>query len=295
MSWKTQTQIAGYSFIALPIIGFLLFSLIPIGFSFFVSFNSYDFFTGEWTFVGLRNYIRAFKDQFFLFSLQNTALSLLGLGVQIVIALALAMLLTADVKGQPLFRAFFFVPSLCSSVAVTLVWKWMFNSDFGILNTILTKLGLPAVGWLTNPNVSMVSMIIQGVWMGAGSGMVMYVAALSNAPKELYEAAEVDGANFMQKFIHITIPTISPTTFYILTTSVIGTMTDFTRFRLMTDGGPYYSTLTTALYIYQTAFTSTYEYNYSYATAMSWILGLGIILIVALLFWSSKRWVHYKD
>ncbi|MBP5216853.1 MAG: sugar ABC transporter permease [Bacilli bacterium] len=295
LNWKIQTQIAGWAFVSLPILGFLLFQAVPLFFSLFVSFTQYDFFTGEFTWVGFENYVRAFHDRYFLFSLENTALALLGLGVQVVVALLLAMLLTANVKGQPIFRAFFFVPTLCSSVAVTLVWKWMFNVDFGILNSILGAFGIPPIGWLTDPNISMVSMIIQGVWMGAGSGMVMYVAALSNAPKELYEAAEIDGANAIQKFFHITIPTISPTTFFILATSLIGTMTDFARYRLMTDGGPSSSTLTTALYIYQTAFTSTYEYDYSYATAMSWLLGVAIIILVAMLFLSSKKWVHYKD
>ena len=131
--------------------------------------------------------------------------------------------------------------------------------------------------------------------MGIGGGMVMYIAALKNAPKQLYEAAEIDGANAIQKFFRITLPIISPTTFYIITTSIIGTMTDFTRFKMMTDGGPYYSTLTSALYIYQTAFTATYDYNYSYATTMSWILGSITIIIVAILFATSKKWVHYND
>ena len=144
--WKTQSNIAGYLFIALPILGFLLFQAIPIFFSLFVSFTSYDFFTGEFTWVGFANYLRAFHDRYFLFSLENTALALLGLGVQVVIALLLAMLLTQHVKGQPIFRGFFFVPTLCSSVAVTLVWKWMFNVDFGILNSILGSMGIPPIG-----------------------------------------------------------------------------------------------------------------------------------------------------
>ena len=295
LSFKAQSYIAGYTFIALPIIGILLLTFIPLVFSLYVSFNEYDFFTGEFTHIGFANFNKAFKDPYFIVSLQNTALTLLGLGVQIVVALLIALLLTVNIKGQPIFRAFFFIPSLCSSVAVTLVWKWMFNADFGILNSVLGVFGIPKVNWLGDKNVAMFSMIMQGVWMGIGGGMVMYIAALKNAPKSLYEAAEIDGANDIQKFFKITIPMISPTTFYILVTSLIGTMTDFTRFKLMTDGGPYYSTLTSALYIYQTAFTQTYAYDYSYATSMSWILSILIILLVGGVFLTSKKWVHYND
>ncbi len=295
LSFKAQSYIAGYTFIALPIIGILLFTFMPLVFSLYVSFNEYDFFTGEFTHIGFANFNKAFKDPYFIVSLQNTGLTLLGLGVQIVVALLIALLLTVNIKGQPIFRAFFFIPSLCSSVAVTLVWKWMFNADFGILNSVLGVFGIPKVNWLGDKNVAMLSMIMQGVWMGIGGGMVMYIAALKNAPKSLYEAAEIDGANDIQKFFKITIPMISPTTFYILVTSLIGTMTDFTRFKLMTDGGPYYSTLTSALYIYQTAFTQTYSYDYSYATSMSWILSILIILLVGGVFLTSKKWVHYND
>ena len=295
ISFKAESYIAGYSFIALPIIGLLLFTFVPLGFSLYVTVNEYDFFTNEYTFVGFANFRKAFNDPLFINGLQNTGLTLLGLGVQIVVSLMIALLLTVEIKGQSIFRAFFFVPSLCSSVAVTLVWKWMFNADFGVLNSFLGIFGISKVNWLGNPKIAMFSMILQGIWMGIGGGMVMYIAALKNSPKQLYEAAEIDGANSIQKFFRITLPIISPTTFYILTTSVIGAMTDFTRFKMMTDGGPYYSTLTSALYIYQTAFTATYDYNYSYATTMSWILGSITIIIVAILFETSKRWVHYND
>lgn len=295
ISFKAESYIAGYTFIALPIIGLILFTFIPLGFSLYVTVNEYDFFTNEYTFVGFANFVKAFKDPLFINGLQNTGLTLLGLGVQIVVSLLIALLLTVEIKGQSIFRAFFFVPSLCSSVAVTLVWKWMFNADFGVLNSFLGIFGIAKVNWLGNPKIAMFSMILQGVWMGIGGGMVMYIAALKNSPKQLYEAAEIDGANSIQKFFRITLPIISPTTFYILTTSLIGSMTDFTRFKMMTDGGPYYSTLTSALYVYQTAFTATYDYNYSYATTMAWILGSITIILVGVLFATSKKWVHYND
>ncbi|MBQ7408444.1 MAG: sugar ABC transporter permease [Clostridia bacterium] len=293
-SIKKKDYLAGYLFIAPPIIGFMLFSLIPIVFSLVLSFSEYDFFTGEINLIGFEGYARAIEDELFFKSLGNICIALGGVLLQIAVMLGVALLLTAKVKGVTFFRALFFIPSLCSSVAVTLVWKWVYNYDFGILNGLLTSLGLDKVGWLIDTKVAMISMIIQGIWMGIGGGMVMYIAGLKNAPRQYYEAAEIDGANAFQRFFHITLPCVSPTTFYILVTTIIGTVSDFARYKLMNNGGPDYSTLTPVLYIYQTAFTSQYGYDYTYATAMSWLTGLFIIVLVAATFISSKRWVHYS-
>lgn len=292
--YKRGDMVAGYAFIAPPIIGFILFSLIPLGFSLIMSFNSYDFFTGEMAPVGFYYYARAFTDPIFGRSLVNICIALLGLVFQICITLGIAWLLCYNVKGVLLFRVLFFVPSLCSSVAVTMVWKWVYNTDFGILNDLLGVFGIGKIAWLTDTSVVMISMVLQGIWMGIGGGMVMYIAALKNAPTQYYEAAEIDGANGWQKFRYVTLPIISPTTFYLLITSMIGTMQDFTRYRLMTDGGPNNASTTPVLYIYQIAFSSTYDYEYSYATTLSWILGLIIIVLVGINFKASK-WVHYND
>lgn len=287
--------IAGYCFIAPPIIGFLLFSLIPIIFSVVMSFNQYNFFTGEMSVVGFYYYLKAFTDPIFGQALLNMLIALVGLLVQIVITLGVAFLLCYNVKGQLAFRVLFFIPSMCSSVAVTMVWKWVYNTDFGILNDLLAVFGIGKVAWLTDQSIVMIAMVIQGIWMGIGGGMVMYIAALKNAPVQYYEAAEIDGANGWYKFIHITVPIISPTTFYILITTIISTLQDFTRYRLMTDGGPDNASMTPVLYIYQVAFTSRYDYDYSYATALSWLLGIIIMALVFVNFSTSKRWVHYND
>lgn len=292
--YRKGDMVAGYCFIAPPIIGFILFSLIPLCFSLVMSFNQYDFFTGEMYFVGFYYYGRAFTDAIFWRSMLNVLIALAGLLVQIVITLGIAWLLCCNVRGQLLFRVLFFIPSMCSSVAVTMVWKWVYNTDFGILNDLLRVFGLGKVAWLTDTSVVMISMVIQGIWMGIGGGMVMYIAALKNAPSQYYEAAAIDGANGWQKFIHITVPIISPTTFYILITSLISTMQDFTRYRLMTDGGPNNASMTPVLYIYQIAFSSSYDYEYSYATTLAWLLGLLIIALVGINFKTSK-WVHYND
>ena len=268
--------------------------MIPIVFSVVVSFSEYDFFTKQLNFVGLAIYAEAFSDRIFFKSIGNIGLALMGVGVQLVVTIGVALLLTTEVKGTVLFRALFFLPVLCSSVAVTLVWKWVYNYDFGILNSLLGKLGMGKVGWLTNTHVAMFSMILQGIWMGIGSGMVMYVSAIKNVPSQYLEAAKIDGANAFKRLFHITLPCVSPTTFYILITTVIGTASDFVRYQLMNDGGPDNATLTPVLYIYQTAFSSDYNYNYVYATAMSWLVGLMIIFIVGVIFKTSSKWVHYN-
>lgn len=290
-----RNNLAGYGFIAPPLIGFLCFTLIPLIFSLYVCFNEYDFVSETFTYIGFSKFTQAFNDQLFVLSITNTLYSLLGLFVQIIVALLIAVLLTVNIKGQPFFRGLFFLPSLCSSVAITMVWKYLYNYDFGLLNQILTDLNLNRINWLGDKNVAMISMIIEGVWMGVGGGMVMYLAALKNVSTEMYESADIDGANTIQKFFKITLPTISPTTFYILVTSLIGYMTDFTKFKMMTDGKPDYATLTTGLYIYKTAFTSEFSYDYSYATTMSWLLAAVIVAIMGIIFATSKKWVHYRN
>ena len=181
---RKKEWLTGYLFIAPPVLGFLLFGMIPIVFSVVVSFSEYDFFTKQLNFVGLANYAEAFSDRIFFKSIGNIGLALMGVGVQLVVTIGVALLLTTEVKGTVLFRALFFLPVLCSSVAVTLVWKWVYNYDFGILNSLLGKLGMGKVGWLTNTHVAMFSMILQGIWMGSGSGMVMYVSAIKNVPSQ---------------------------------------------------------------------------------------------------------------
>ncbi len=292
---RVQDAIAGYLFVAPPILGFLLFGLLPMGYSLVVSLSEFEPFEGTLTYVGFQNYRWIFNDPVFYKSLGNIGLALLGVLAQMVVMLAVAYLLTRDVKGVIAFRALFFVPSLCSSVAVTLVWKSMYQEDFGILNNFLLDLGLQKVQWLSSTKVAMVSMILQGIWMGIGGGMVMYISALKNVPSQYYEAAEIDGANALHKFFHITWHCVTPTTFYILITTVIGTISDFARFKLMTDGGPDNATLTPVLYVYQVAFSASYNYDYAYASATAWVVGFGIMAIIGLLFVTSKRWVYYND
>lgn len=285
-----KEYLTGYLFVALPLIGFTLFGLIPILYSVYISLTQFDLFNDP-IFLGFDNYIKLFTDDpIFWQALINTFYSAIGIPIGLMISLFIAIGLTKDIKGINFFRTAFFLPSVCSIVALTLMWKWIFNGDYGVLNNILGFFGIQGPNWLSTKGWAMPALIIQGVWGGLGGTMVLYIAAIKNVPKTYYEAAEIDGANKWSQFIHITIPSISPTTFYLLITSIIGAMQAFVPFRLMTNGGPDYSTTTIVLYLYDNAFKYM---NMGYASAMAWILFVVIMGLTLLFFRSSKNWVHY--
>jgi multiple sugar transport system permease protein len=222
----------------------------------------------------------------------NGLIAFLGVPLQIIVAFLVALLLNLKVKGQSVFRTFFFIPGLCSSVAIALVWKWFYNKEFGLLNNMLGAFGINQVNWLGDKSTVMISMIIQAIWLGIGGGMVMYLAALKGVPRHLFEAAEVEGANAWHKLWRITVPLTTPTTFYLFIMGGMGALQDFARYQLMTNGNPNNASLMPVLYIYQSAFQYS-ELGYSFAAAMSWLLGLLIILFMGANFMFAKRWVHY--
>ncbi|AEI43852.1 carbohydrate ABC transporter permease [Paenibacillus mucilaginosus] len=281
----------GYLFVAPPFIGLTVFLLYPLLTSLYYSFTIFDF-SSPPQFVGTENYKRAlFEDPLVWKTLWNTFYAALGVPIGMAVSLLIAILLNQNLKGKNLFRMLFFLPTICSIVAMTLIWQWIFNSDYGLLNYFLSLVGIEGPAWLTDETWAMPAMIFQGVWGGLGISIIMYLAALSNVPTSLYEAATMDGAGGWKKFVHITVPGISPITFFILVTSLIAALQDFPRFVLMTGGGPNFSTTTIVYYLYTTAF----EYNeMGYASAISWFIGIIIMVIILLNFLLSKRWVHYN-
>ncbi|MDT8719142.1 sugar ABC transporter permease [Clostridium sp. 19966] len=280
----------GYLFIAPPFIGFTLFGLIPIVYSFYISLTNFDLFNAP-VFAGVSNYVKLFTgDPLFWKSMFNTVYAALGIPIGLAFSLLIALGLTQNIKGINFFRTAFFLPSVCSIVALTLMWKWIFNSDYGVLNTVLGYLHIKGPNWLSSSAWAMPAMIIQGVWGGLGTGMVLYIAAIKNVPKTFYEAAEIDGANKWAQFWNITLPSISPTTFYLLITAVIGAMQAFVPYMIMTNGGPDYSTTTIVLYLYNNAFKYM---NMGYASAMAWVLFVIIMGLTIINFKVSSRWVHY--
>ncbi|WP_274364127.1 carbohydrate ABC transporter permease [Paenibacillus thermotolerans] len=279
-----------YLFISAPILGFMLFAFIPIVYSVYVSFTKFDVFNPP-VFNGVANYDKLlFDDPLFWKTMVNTFYAAAGIPVGMVLSLGIAIALNQKVTGINIFRTAFFLPTISSVVALTLLWKWIFNSDFGLLNYFLSLLHITGPSWLNDEDWAMPAMIIQGVWSGLGFNMVLYLAALQGVPQSLYEAAEIDGANGWKKFLHITVPGISPTTLFILITSIIGALQDFPRFMIMTEGGPNFSTTTIVYYLFLNAFRYM---DMGYASAMAWVLGITIMIITLINFRLSRRWVHY--
>lgn len=272
------------------IIGLLWFFAYPIAASLFYSFTSYDgIHTLSW--LGFDNYVNLAHDHLFWESLYNTAYYVVfSVPINILAAFLLALLLNQRwIPGLAFFRTLFFVPSIVPLVSSSVLWLWIFNPQYGLVNTLLSYLNISGPGWLQDPAWSKPGLIIMGIW-GVGGWMVIFLAGLQNVPVELYEAAQLDGATALARLRHLTIPFMSP---YFLFSAINGLIFGFQYFLqafVMTQGGPAESTTFYALYLYQNAFT---YYRMGYAAAMGWILFVIVALCTFILFKSSARRVYY--
>lgn len=280
-----------YLFIAPWLIGFTLFSLGPIVASFFIAMTEWSMLRSP-TWVGLNNYITIFtKDPLFRLTLSNTVYYVfLSVPLGICTAMLVAILLNQKVKLMTLFRTIFYLPSLVTGVSVAILWAWLLNPQFGLVNHALAKIGIQGPEWLFNTKTAMPAMIIMSLW-GIGGSMVIYLAGLQGIPEHLYEAAEIDGAGALGRFLHITIPMMTPTIFFNLIMGVIGSMQTFTQFFIMTQGGPANATLVYVLYLYRQAFE---YFRMGYASALAWVLFVIILLVTLLQFWGARHWVYYE-
>lgn len=289
---RTQKEsVEAYIFMSPVIIGLLVFTLGPILFSAYISFTNYDILgTTEW--IGLENFQNLFVDPFFWISLKVTfTYAFVSVPLGLVISLLLAMLLNQNLKGIYVIRTIYYLPVVISGVAVSLLWKWIFNPEFGLMNFFLGLIGIDGPNWLYSENWALPSVIIMSLWSIGGS-MLIYLAGLQSIPTELYDAAEIDGANGREKFRHITIPMLSPVIFFNLIMGIIGSLQIFTEGYVMTNGGPNNATLFSVLYLYRNAF------NYlqmGYAAAMAWVLFLIILGLTLIVFKSSPLWVFYEE
>lgn len=279
-----------YLFIAPPIVGFLFFGLGPIIASFALSFTRYDILTSPKP-VGFENYHRLFTSDYFVGkTLLNTAFYLLGVPVGMAVALGLAWLLDRTSYLRAFFRTVYFVPSVCSGVAIALLWSWIYRPDYGLIDMGLQAIGIrkpPA--WLADPHLVKPSLIAMGIWSNLGYDVVIFLAALKNVPRNLLEAAELDGANAWQRFRHVTFPAISPTVFFVSVTATIGALQSFDQVFVMTRGGPAYASATYMLYVYLRGFQ---YFDMGYACAMAWLLGVVILFVTWGQFRLARRWVH---
>ncbi len=281
-----------YIYILPWLIGFAVLQLYPFMASLVYSFTNYNAF-GKMNFVGLDNYIRLFtKDKEFFKSLAVTInYTLMTVPGKIILSLAVALMLNQSRKGIGLMRTVFYLPSLFGgSIAVALLWKLLFN-DNGLVNAILHVFGAGKVSWLGDPKVALVTLSSLEVWQ-FGSSMVMFLAALKQVPKSLYEAAGMDGANKIQSFIHVTFPQITPILFFTVIMQTINALQNFTSAFVITKGGPVKSTYMLGLKLYNDGFA---YYKMGYASATSWIIFMLILVITLVLFGTQKYWVFYED
>ena len=288
---RTRRQLLkGLLFISPWIIGFVAFSLFPILASLYYSLTSYSVLKAP-NFIGLDNYSYMFlKDKLFWKSLYNTIYYTIGaVGLGTVAAIAMAMLLNMKVRGQAIYRTIFYLPSITPIVASSIVWLWIFNSQYGMANSVLRTIGIDPIGWLSSPTWSKPSLILMAVW-GLGGAIVIYLAGLQDVPAELYEAAQIDGANGWQQIRNVTLPLLTPVILFNVVTGLIGSFQYFTQAYIMTNGGPGDTTLMYSLYLYRTAFEF---FKMGYGSALAWFLLVVIMICTYLILRGSGEWVYY--
>ncbi|WP_407673389.1 carbohydrate ABC transporter permease [Paenibacillus silvisoli] len=289
---REETNVAGYLFIAPWLIGFLLLTLWPIAQSFYLSFTEYSLLEAPvWT--GTDNYANIFgHDDTFTKSLSVTfAFVLISVPLKLFFSLLVAIALSKNIRGMNVYRTAIYFPSLIGgSIAVAALWRNMFGLD-GYINQVLSWFGIQGVGWITNPDTSLGTLILLNAWQ-FGSTMVIFLAGLKQIPQELYESASVDGAGKFRKFVSITLPMLSPVMFFNLVLGVIGSFQTFTSAFVITKGGPINSTYMYALFLYEKAFK---HYQMGYASALAWILLAIVAVLTALNFLASRYWVFYES
>lgn len=287
---QRREALMGYLFISPWLIGFVVFLAGPILASLYLSFTTYKV-TNPPTWIGLANYTRMFTDELFYHSLRVTLVyTVTSVPLALTMALFMAILLNQKVVGQRLFRTIYYLPSLISGVAVAIVFAWIFNARFGIINYFIGLLGIPGPNWLGDPDWTLPAFVIMSLW-SVGGTTVIFIAALQGVPQSLYEAAEIDGASSLRRFWNITIPLISPVILFALITGVIATFQTFTTSYIMTGGGPSNASLFYLLYLYRNAFN---WFEMGYASALAWFLFIIILICTGTLLRSSNAWVYYE-
>jgi len=295
---RGRESLDGLLFAGPAILGLLIFTAYPIIYSFYLSFTEYNIISPP-RFVGLANYEQMLlQDQLFRTSLKATLYySAVSIPASLILSFLVALLMNQKVRGIAFYRTIWYLPSLVPAAAGAALWRWILNRDFGLLNIMLGNLGLPTPGWLIEPRWTIPSLVMIGLWMGLGSTMLVFLAGLQGVPTHLYEAAEIDGANFWHKFRHITIPMMSPIIFFNLILGIINSFQVFTIVYLIYtptgsgSAGPSDSALFYMVYLYRNAFQ---YFKVGYAAALSWVLFLIIVVLTYLMFKFQHRWVYYE-
>jgi multiple sugar transport system permease protein len=290
-----QEFIWGWLFILPTMIGLMILNIIPIFQTIYQSFFKTGSFGRGNVFVGWSNYEKLFADTSVWQAAWNTIkYAILEVPVSIFLALVLAVLLNRKMIGRTVFRAIYFIPMVAAPAAVAMVWKWLYNSRFGLLNHILEKVGLSTVNWVSDPKVAIFSVAIVGIWSVLGYNMVLFLAGLQDIPRDYYEAAEIDGANAFQQFWSITLPLISPTMFFVVVTRVIAAFQVFDSIYMIvgTQNPALPKTQSLVYLFYRYAFV---ENNKGYGSAIIVLLLCMVMVITVFQMFAQKKWVHYND
>jgi len=271
-------------------IGLIGFSAGAVLYSLAISLTKWDIVsTPQW--VGVGNYANMVHDPLFWKVVGNTFYyTVVSVPVGVILSLLLAIALNQKLRGMTIYRTMYFMPVVSSTVAIALVWDWMFNPQFGLVNFALSLFRIPGPEWLGSTTWAMPALIIVGVWKGLGYNMVIFLAGLQGVPEDLYDAAQIDGANAFQRFLHITVPMVSPTTFFVVVLSIIGSFQVFDATYVMTQGGPANATLTLAYWVYQNAFQ---YFHMGLAASEAYALFAIVLVFTLLQFWLQRRWVNY--
>lgn len=291
-SFKRKERITSLLFIAPMYLQFLIFTLFFLGYSFVMGFTDWNVVQGTKTFVGIENFIECLTDPIFWKSVWNTIYLMIGLPIGMFISLLVAMALNRGLPGTTLFRVAVYLPAVTSSVAIAVLWRFIYDAEYGIINLFLYQLtGEAGPNWLGDPAMVKISLVIMGVWSGLGGNMLLFLAGLQNVPKEYYEVMDVEGGNVFHKFRYVTLPMLSPVIFYMLITGVIGGLQAFGMQFMMTGVGPEHSAITIVYYLWEKGFA---QFDMGGACAVAWIVAILIFVITLIQFKGSKSWV-YED
>ncbi|AXN33834.1 carbohydrate ABC transporter permease [Vibrio coralliilyticus] len=278
-------------FTAPLLIPLVAFWLVPFGYSIYISFTDWDYISPEYDFIGLENYQYMAEDFEFTQALLNTFWFSLGVVIPtVVLGLIFALLLHKNFAGSQFYRAVIFSPWITPTVAVSIVWSWVFESKSGLANQILMSMGFDKIAWLEQGDTAMVAVIIVTIWQAIGWTMLFYISALNKIPSSLYEASLIDGCSSLTRFFKITLPLVSPTTFFLLVVNIINAVQAFDQFQILTQGGPGGETRTLLYLFYQQAF-ERYEMGPAAATSLVIFLITGLLALANT--YIGKRWVYY--
>lgn len=279
--------------IAPTMIGLLVLNIIPIFQTLYLSFFKSGAFGKGNIFVGLENYSKMLQDPQVWHAVRNTLVYTLGVvPATVILAMLIAVLLNRKMKGKSIYRTIYFIPMMAAPAAVTMVWKWLYNTDYGLINHFLQSIGLGKVNWIDNPNIAMISVVIIGVWSSIGYSMVLLLAGLQEIPRDYYEASNIDGASPVKQFFSITLPLVSPTLFFVLVTSIITAMQVFDVVYMMIDvTSPSYDSTVSLVYLF---YNNSFKYsNKGYGSAIVMLLLVIIMIITFIQNKLQKKWVNY--